>query len=77
MGSCVGVGGGGGIESVDLAGALVGAEEEKLSAADGAAQRDAELVLFERRRGGGEEVTGLEVVVAIEFPRATVPGIGA
>ena len=71
-----GVGGGSGIESVDLAGALVGAEEEELPGADGAAQGGAELVLFEigfgLSGGGAEEGVGVEEVIADEFPGVAV-----
>ena len=67
-----GIGGGSGIQSVDLPRALVGAEEEELPAAYRAAQGGAELVLFEIGFGlpGGrpEKGVGIEHVVAHELP---------
>src|ERR1019366_6352387 len=71
-----GVGGGCDIQSVDLARALIGAEEEKLPGADGAAQSGAELVLLEIGFGlsgsGAEERVGVEHVIAHEFPDVAV-----
>jgi len=70
------VGGGGLVEAVNLAGALVGGEEEDLPLVDGTAERGAELVLFEVGLGlsGGveEEGVGVEDVIADELPGVAV-----
>ena len=59
---------------------LVVREGEELVSGERSAQRAAELVLLEPGLGlrrGGEEVLGLEGIVAVELPRRAVPRVGA
>src|SRR6185312_8322992 len=56
--------------------ALVSREGEELVAEDGAAEGATELVLMQGVRNGGEEVAGVDVVVAEELERVAVEAVG-
>ena len=61
----------------DLAQAGVGAEEERLVLADGAAEGAAELVAVQRRGGEREPRIGVQVVVAEELEQRAVKLVAA